>query len=240
MNGLSITGGSGQAGREIEDRNRDPRDGKVIRKFDKCEAGGEETRDPARPRLEKEKKLEPKEGFEPLRVGHARPETDARAEGGDQRGRQAAPKVAPGTYQVRLTVDGKSFTQPFEVKANPTVGTSPLDLQAVCAAGGDDPGDGLSQTHETVLKIRDLKAQIQSIDEHAKKTGKGEATGPKPRPSMRSRRGRGEADQPGDQVQRGRPELRSEHDPEIAVLAAEVASADTKPTAAEAESITRS
>src|SRR4029434_6822448 len=36
-------------------------------------------------------------------------------------GETRGPKVAPGAYQVKLTVDGKTYTQNFEVKADPRV-----------------------------------------------------------------------------------------------------------------------
>jgi photosystem II stability/assembly factor-like uncharacterized protein len=42
----------------------------------------------------------------------------------------AAPRVAPGKYTVRLTVDGKSFTQPLEVLRDPNSLGSEQDLQA--------------------------------------------------------------------------------------------------------------
>src|SRR5262249_26065512 len=38
------------------------------------------------------------------------------------------PLVAPGDYQVRLTVDGKSQTQGFAVKKDPRVQTTPEDF----------------------------------------------------------------------------------------------------------------
>ncbi|HLO83140.1 MAG TPA: hypothetical protein VK166_19390, partial [Chitinophagaceae bacterium] len=41
-----------------------------------------------------------------------------------------APFVMPGTYTVRLTVDGQSYTQPLKVKMDPRVKTSLKDLQA--------------------------------------------------------------------------------------------------------------
>jgi photosystem II stability/assembly factor-like uncharacterized protein len=40
-----------------------------------------------------------------------------------------APWVAPGTYSVRLTVDGKSFTQPIVVKIDPRVRVTPAIQQ---------------------------------------------------------------------------------------------------------------
>jgi photosystem II stability/assembly factor-like uncharacterized protein len=46
---------------------------------------------------------------------------------------RASPKAVPGTYQVRLTVDGKSATQPLTLKIDPRVaadGVTVADLQA--------------------------------------------------------------------------------------------------------------
>jgi hypothetical protein len=40
------------------------------------------------------------------------------------------PMVRPGTYSVRLTADGKSYTQPFVVVNDPRSGATPADLQA--------------------------------------------------------------------------------------------------------------
>ena len=40
------------------------------------------------------------------------------------------PIAAPGKYNVKLTVDGKSFTQPFDVIKDPAVGASDADLVA--------------------------------------------------------------------------------------------------------------
>ncbi len=39
------------------------------------------------------------------------------------------PQALPGSYQVRLTVDGKSYTQPFKLMMDPRVKTPPEDLQ---------------------------------------------------------------------------------------------------------------
>lgn len=42
---------------------------------------------------------------------------------------ETSPWVMPGSYEVRLTVDGKSYTQTFTVKIDPRVKTSIADLQ---------------------------------------------------------------------------------------------------------------
>ena len=41
----------------------------------------------------------------------------------------AGPQALPGGYQVRLTVDGKSYTQPFKLTMDPRVKTMPQDLE---------------------------------------------------------------------------------------------------------------
>ena len=44
------------------------------------------------------------------------------------------PLVLPGTYKVRLTVDGRSETQPLTVKMDPRIHTSPADLETLHTA----------------------------------------------------------------------------------------------------------
>src|SRR5258708_34370939 len=41
----------------------------------------------------------------------------------------AGPQALPGAYQVRLSVDGKAYTQPFKLVMDPRVKTSAQDLE---------------------------------------------------------------------------------------------------------------
>ncbi len=41
----------------------------------------------------------------------------------------SGPQALPGPYQVRLTVDGKTYTQPFKLTMDPRVKTTPQDLE---------------------------------------------------------------------------------------------------------------
>jgi photosystem II stability/assembly factor-like uncharacterized protein len=41
----------------------------------------------------------------------------------------SGPQALPGSYQVRLTVDGKTYTQPFKLTMDPRVMTTPQDLE---------------------------------------------------------------------------------------------------------------
>jgi len=73
------------------------------------------------------------------------------------------PAVLPGRYQVRLTVDGESMTQEFEIKMNPRAiadGVTVAELQerfdfAIRIR------DRVTDANEAVLRMRSIKAQIQ-------------------------------------------------------------------------------
>jgi len=41
----------------------------------------------------------------------------------------AGPQALPGSYQIRLTVDGKTYTQPFKLTMDPRVKTTAQDLE---------------------------------------------------------------------------------------------------------------
>ena len=83
------------------------------------------------------------------------------------------PMIIPGNYQVRLTVDAVSQTQPFEVKKDPRTATTPEDFQKQSAIGLQIR-DKLSQTNEGVIKIREAKKQL---DGYAKSDNKALAEG---------------------------------------------------------------
>ena len=84
------------------------------------------------------------------------------------------------------------------------------------------------------MKIRDLKAQIKSIDDHARKTGKGDATGPKAK-ALKAKLDAVEAKLINPEIKANEDDLnylpKLDHD--FAALAGEVGSADAKPTASE-------
>ncbi|MBI3406540.1 MAG: glycosyl hydrolase, partial [Acidobacteria bacterium] len=77
-------------------------------------------------------------------------------------GQPNPPMAVPGSYTARLTVAGKQYTAPIEVKLDPRVKTSPADLQKqldfsqqVWALLGD--------THEGAAQMRDLRTQMQAL-----------------------------------------------------------------------------
>ncbi len=123
---------------------------------------------------DKDKPLEPKAGVNrflwDMRV--FRPVLAPRAVFNE--GEKAPPKVGPGTYEVRLTVGGKSFTQKAEVRPRPGGPATTEDLQAQFRFL-TSIRDRLSENHETVLAIRDVRAQVKDFGERAERLGKGDA-----------------------------------------------------------------
>ncbi len=72
------------------------------------------------------------------------------------------PKVSPGRYQVKLTVDGKALTQNFEIKADPRLPATPADY-AKQQEFGLKIRDKLTETHNAILQIRDVRRQVEDL-----------------------------------------------------------------------------
>ena len=72
------------------------------------------------------------------------------------------PAVLPGTYQVRLTVDGESQSQDFEIRMNPRAvadGVTLADLEERFAFA-IRIRDRVTDANEAVLRVRSIKDQI--------------------------------------------------------------------------------
>lgn len=78
-------------------------------------------------------------------------------------GNVRGPVVAPGTYKVLLTIDGKSQVQTFEVKKDPRLTTTPEEYARQLEVALQIHGK-LSQADEAVVEIRDVRKQL---DEYA-------------------------------------------------------------------------
>ncbi len=71
-----------------------------------------------------------------------------------------APIAPPGSYRVRLTVDGEVFEQPIEILKDPRVKASDADLRAQFDLMVDIR-DRFSEVSETVLRIREVRAMLE-------------------------------------------------------------------------------
>jgi hypothetical protein len=72
---------------------------------------------------------------------------------------QSGPTALPGTYQVRLTVDGRSQTQSFAVLKHPWHTASDADLQAQFDFASQIR-DKVNEANNAVIQIRRLKQQL--------------------------------------------------------------------------------
>jgi photosystem II stability/assembly factor-like uncharacterized protein len=77
-------------------------------------------------------------------------------------GETRGPKLSPGTYQVKLTVEGKSYTQPFGIKADPRLSTTPADYAKQLELNLKIR-DKLTETHNAIIQIRDVRKQVEDL-----------------------------------------------------------------------------
>ena len=83
-------------------------------------------------------------------------------------GSLAGPRVSPGNYQVRLSIDGKAVaTEPFAIKADPRLSTSNEDFTKQFDLMSKI-NKKLTDTHNAILDIRDTRTQLESISRRLK------------------------------------------------------------------------
>jgi photosystem II stability/assembly factor-like uncharacterized protein len=73
----------------------------------------------------------------------------------------AAPRMPPGSYQARLTVNGRTLTQPFEIVKDPRVRATDADLREQFT-WAKKAHDLLTRVHDAVLMLRDVRAQAEA------------------------------------------------------------------------------
>jgi len=77
-------------------------------------------------------------------------------------GETRGPKLPPGNYQVKLTVDGKTLTQSFAIKADPRLTIVPADYAKQLDLGLKIR-DKLTETHNAIIQIRDVRKQVEDL-----------------------------------------------------------------------------
>jgi photosystem II stability/assembly factor-like uncharacterized protein len=73
------------------------------------------------------------------------------------------PLALPGDYQVRLTIDGKSQTQPFKIVPDPRLKVTAEDLKKQFDLMQSILGK-VTQVHDAVRQIRDIRAQMTALN----------------------------------------------------------------------------
>jgi photosystem II stability/assembly factor-like uncharacterized protein len=72
------------------------------------------------------------------------------------------PRAVPGTYQVKLTADGQTFAQSFEIKKDPRLQTTQDEFNKQFALLLKIR-DKLTETHNAVAQIRDVRRQLDDL-----------------------------------------------------------------------------
>ncbi len=141
--------------------------GKVIRKYPKKEEPGGDDEEDFFSR-------DHNAGALPADAGFNRFVWDLRYEGATKiphaplwGGNTDGPEALPGAYQVKLTVLGKSYTAPLEIKADPRLKITQEDLSKQFDLLLKIR-DKVTETDDTVIQIRDLRDQLKAIDTRLK------------------------------------------------------------------------
>ena len=77
-------------------------------------------------------------------------------------GNTSGPRAVPGTYQVKLTVDGQSMSENFELKKDPRLSTTQEEFQKQFDLL-ISIRNKLSEIHGAVSEIRDLRKQVDEL-----------------------------------------------------------------------------
>ncbi|HEX8181714.1 MAG TPA: hypothetical protein VF525_19395 [Pyrinomonadaceae bacterium] len=77
-------------------------------------------------------------------------------------GNTRGPLIVPGTYTVKLTADGQTTTQTFEVKRDPRIQATPEDFNKQLDLSLKIR-DKLTETHNAIIQIRDVKRQVDDL-----------------------------------------------------------------------------
>ncbi|HJZ81621.1 MAG TPA: hypothetical protein VKD91_14795, partial [Pyrinomonadaceae bacterium] len=77
-------------------------------------------------------------------------------------GQTNGPRIVPGNYQVKLSVDGQTLNETFEVKPDPRLTTTAADYAKQLDLSLKIR-DKLSETNNAIIQIRDAKKQIDDL-----------------------------------------------------------------------------
>lgn len=77
-------------------------------------------------------------------------------------GETRGPRIVPGNYQVKLTVDGKTMTESFEVKPDPRLTGNPGDYSKQLELALKIR-DKLTEIHNAIIQIRDVRKQVDEL-----------------------------------------------------------------------------
>lgn len=156
----------------------------------------------------------------------------ARVPGAVTWGSARGPKVVPGTYQVRLTVGGRTLVRSFEVRKDPRVAATQEELQEqfdllmqIRAA--------IHEVHTAVNQLRDVKRQLEELSKRLSDHARGRALADSAR-ALQQRLARIEEEllQTRNEAPQDPLNFPPKLNNQLITLYGVVASADARPTAA--------
>jgi hypothetical protein len=77
-------------------------------------------------------------------------------------GETRGPRIVPGSYQVKLTVDGANMVENFEVKPDPRLAATPAEY-AKQLEFGLRIRDKVTEMHNGITQIRDVRKQVEDL-----------------------------------------------------------------------------
>jgi photosystem II stability/assembly factor-like uncharacterized protein len=89
---------------------------------------------------------------------------------GDAEERHHGPRVAPGNYSVKLSVDGQSFTQPLVIAMDPRCSAMPAELQKQQELGLRIYADSL-RSRQGLAEIQSVQKELEQLRTNASASG---------------------------------------------------------------------
>ncbi len=86
--------------------------------------------------------------------------------GGDEYRTLRSPRAVPGNYQVRLTVDGKTFAQPLKVVMDPRSPATSRDLEQQLQLSRQIFAEALS-ARQTLAEVKSVQKQLSDLEQKA-------------------------------------------------------------------------
>jgi hypothetical protein len=152
----------------------------------------------------------------------------------------AAPWAPPGAYTVRLTVDGKQYTQPITLRLDPRVKTPPAAL-AQLASLTREMYTGTAAARDAYDQARALSAKLESAGGDDAAAFKREVDSLAPPAPAGGRGGRGFGGGGGGRGRGGAPEVQNLETVMASQMAAAMAmqAAEVAPTASQIAAVTK-
>jgi hypothetical protein len=89
-------------------------------------------------------------------------------------GSTSGPRALPGKYEVKITVLGKTYTAPLQIKPDPRLTVTQADLEKQFALM-IKIRDKVTETDDAINQMRDLREQMSAINKRLKNDPRGKA-----------------------------------------------------------------